>query len=68
VVADGETGVLVPADDSAALTAALEPLLRDPERARQMGEKARARVVIEFSVDVEAERIAAVYRKALGLA
>jgi mannosyltransferase len=65
VVIDGETGVLVPTDDAAALAAALEPLMRDPERARQMGEKARARVLAEFSIEAEAERIAAVYRSVL---
>jgi len=67
VVVDGETGVLVPTGDAAALAAALEPLMRDPERARAMGEKARARVLTEFSIEVEAERITAVYRKVLGL-
>lgn len=67
VVADGETGVLVPAGDAAALTAALEPLMRDPDRAEDMGRKARARVIAEFSIDAEVGRIAAVYRKVLGL-
>jgi len=66
VIVDGETGVLVPAGDAAALAAALEPLMRDPERARQMGEKARARALAEFSIEAEAERIAAVYRSVLG--
>jgi mannosyltransferase len=66
VVVDGETGVLVPTGDAAALATALEPLMRDPERARRMGEKARARVLAEFSIDAEVERIAAVYRKVLG--
>jgi len=68
VVVDGETGVLVPTGDAAALVTALEPLMRDPERARAMGEKARARVLAEFSIEVEAERIAAVYRNVLGSA
>jgi len=40
--------------------------MRDPERARQMGEKARARALAEFSIEAEAERIAAVYRSVLG--
>jgi len=65
VVIDGETGVLAPTGDAAALAAALEPLMRDPERARQMGEKARARVMAEFSIEAEAERIATVYRSVL---
>jgi mannosyltransferase len=68
VVVDGETGVLVPTGDAAALARALEPLMRDPEHARAMGEKARARVLAEFSIEVEAERIAGVYRKVLGSA
>jgi mannosyltransferase len=65
VVKDGETGVLVPVGDAAALAAALEPLMRDPERARHMGEKARARAIVEFSIEAEVERIAAVYRSVL---
>jgi mannosyltransferase len=40
--------------------------MRDPERARAMGEKARGRALAEFSIEVEAERIAAVYRNVLG--
>ena len=67
VVIDGETGVLVPVDDAAALAVALEPLMRDPRRAWQIGEKARERVMVEFSIDGEVERIAAVYRSVLGV-
>jgi mannosyltransferase len=66
VVTDGDTGVLVPPGDADALAAALEPLMREPERAAEMGRRARARVIAEFSLDREAERIAAVYRQALG--
>jgi mannosyltransferase len=67
VVTDGETGVLVPPGDVAALVAALEPLLRDPERAAEMGRQARARVMAEFSIDAEVAHIAAVHRRVLGL-
>ena len=67
VVVDGENGVLVPPGDAAALVAALEPLMREPARAEAMGGKARARVVAEFSIDTEVERIAAVYRQVLGV-
>lgn len=62
VVTDGETGVLVPPGDADALAAALEPLLRDVTRAQAMGERARARVVADFSLGVEAARIVDVYR------
>ena len=63
VVTDGDTGVLVPPGDVDALVAALEPLMRDPARAAAMGRRARERVVAEFSVAAEAERILAVYRE-----
>ena len=66
VVHEGESGVLVPAGDAGALTAAIEPLMREPARAQEMGRKARARVLAEFSVDAEVERIAAVYQSVLG--
>src|SRR5262249_53375403 len=65
VVVDGESGALVPTDDAVALAAALEPLMREPARAQEMGRRARDRVVAEFSIDVEVERIAAVYRQML---
>jgi mannosyltransferase len=62
VVEDGVTGVLTPPGDADALVAALEPLMRDPDSAAAMGERARARVIAEFSLDAEANKIAEVYR------
>ena len=62
VVEDGVTGVLTPPGDVDALVAALEPLMRDPAAASAMGERARERVVQQFSLDAEANAIAAVYR------
>jgi mannosyltransferase len=62
VVEDGVTGVLTPPGDVEALVAALEPLMRDPASANAMGERARARVLQKFSLDAEANAIAAVYR------
>src|SRR6202166_3794881 len=62
VVEDGVTGVLTPPDDVAALVAALEPLMRDPAAASAMGMRARARVLDKFSMDAEANAIAAIYR------
>jgi len=63
VVRDGDTGILVPSGDVDALVAALEPLMRDPTRAAEMGARGRARAVADFSVAAEAERILAVYRE-----
>ena len=65
VVEDGVTGVLTPTDDADALVAALEPLMRDPASAAEMGARARARVLEKFSLEAEANRIAEVYRGVL---
>src|SRR5580693_7244372 len=62
VVEDGSTGVLTPPGDVDALVAALEPLMRDPAAAAAMGARARQRVLKQFSLDAEADRIADVYR------
>ena len=62
VVEDGSTGVLTPPGDVDALVAALEPLMRDPAAAAAMGERGRQRVLEQFSLDAEANRIADVYR------
>src|SRR6266513_4938852 len=62
VVKDGVTGVLTPPGDVDALVAALEPLMRDPALAVEMGQRGRARVLAKFSLDAEAAGIAKVYR------
>jgi mannosyltransferase len=62
VVENGVSGVLTPPGDVDALVTALEPLMRDPLSAVAMGERARARVLAQFSLDAEANRIAEVYR------
>jgi starch synthase len=61
VVADGDTGLLVPADDPAALAAALNSLLADPARAAAMGAAGRKRALAEFSWDAIAAQTAALY-------
>jgi len=48
IVVDGETGLLVPPGDAAALAGALSQLLADPRRARRMGARGRARVASRF--------------------
>lgn len=42
VIQDGVTGLYVPVGDAAALRAAIQSLWNDPQRARQMGQNARA--------------------------
>jgi starch synthase len=65
VVADGETGLLVEPDDPAALAEALNVLLRDPERARAMGQAGRARAESEFSWTTVAAQTADLYAKVM---
>jgi alpha-maltose-1-phosphate synthase len=61
VVADGETGLLVPPDDPGALAEALNALLRDPERAWAMGQAGRKRAVAEFGWAAIAARVVDLY-------
>ncbi len=63
VVVNGETGILVPAKDSEALAAAIRDLLNDVARRHLFGENARRRVVREFSREVMAERMEALYSR-----
>lgn len=66
LVADGETGLLVPPRDPAALARALGELLGDPERAHALGEAGRRRAAAEFSAEAMAGRVLQVYRELLG--
>lgn len=61
LVAEGETGLLVPPGDGAAMTAAVKALLGDPERMAGMAAKARPHVEAGFRIETEAARINAVY-------
>jgi mannosyltransferase len=65
VVAEGETGFLVPAGDAAAMAEKLDLLMRNPARAIEMGFKGRERVLSQFSIAAEADKIASVYRDVL---
>jgi glycosyltransferase involved in cell wall biosynthesis len=61
VVADGETGLLVPPGSADALADALDALLSDPARARALGEAGRRRARERFSVAGMADRTLALY-------
>jgi starch synthase len=66
VVADGETGLLVPSDDPQALADALNSLVQDPERASALGRNGRARAVAEFSWTRIARQTADLYASLAG--
>lgn len=61
VVADGQTGLLVPPADPQALGEAICSLLADPQRAQAMGEAGRQRIEREFSLARMIERTEEVY-------
>jgi alpha-maltose-1-phosphate synthase len=61
VVADGETGLLVPVGEPEPLADALNVLLRDPDRAQAMGQAGRKRAVSEFGWPAIAAQTADLY-------
>ncbi len=61
VVADGETGLLVPVGEPEPLADALNVLLRDPDRAEAMGQAGRKRAVSEFGWPAIAAQTADLY-------
>jgi len=65
IVADGETGILVPPGDAEALADAIVALARDPELAARMGVEGRRRAEAQFSEERSVERIEQLYREAL---
>ncbi|MFN8223049.1 MAG: glycosyltransferase [Gaiellales bacterium] len=61
IVADGETGLLVPPDDAPALAAALAKLASDPARVAALGTAGRRRALDVFAQERCTARIAELY-------
>ena len=61
LIEDGESGLLVPRHDPAALAAAIERLLDDPALAARLGAAARRRVQTRFAPEASVERLLALY-------
>jgi glycosyltransferase involved in cell wall biosynthesis len=66
LVIDGETGVVVPARDPAALRAALERLLGDPQLRLRLGEAGRERARAHFSWEKVTHSTVQTYAEAVG--
>ena len=65
-VDEARCGLLVDPLDPAAVAAAVEQLLRDPEEAQAMGRRGRRAVEERWNWDREAEKIDGLYRRLLG--
>ncbi len=63
VVQDGITGLLYPAQDAAALAAALRRVLADPAAAQQLGAAGRAYVLSHFTWAAVADRVLQAYAR-----
>ncbi len=68
VVVDGETGIVIPADNVDALAAAIERLYHNPGLAAEMGAAGRCRMVEHFTWDHFRARLLEAYRTAVARA
>ena len=66
LVVPGETGLVVPPRDPAALRAALERLLEDPDLRRRLGRAGRARAAERFSWKTVTDATLAAYAEVVG--
>lgn len=66
VIKDGMNGFLVEPDDPSALARAMVTMLKDRERARNMGKEGRKIVLEHFTVERMCERVHALYLSLLG--
>jgi glycosyltransferase involved in cell wall biosynthesis len=68
IVADGETGLVVPSGDADALAEAIVALAGDPQRAARMGAAGRERALAEFTPERSVRRVEELYTGMLGAA
>lgn len=61
VIADGETGFLVPSEDAATMAERIGQLLRDDDLRTRFGEAGQQRMEEEFSFEAQAERYLTLY-------
>lgn len=66
IIENGTEGLLTPARNTDALADALIALLQDSSRREEMGKRGRERVLAQFTPQQQAQRMADIYRQALG--
>lgn len=64
-ISEGETGYLVTAGDDATMAQRLISLLKEPERARMMGERGRSIIEQKFSCEAQLEATLNLYQRLL---
>ncbi len=64
-VVDGETGMLVPPEDVAALTGAIATLMNDDERRERFGRNGKARMQADFTIDAMVDHHIELYESIL---
>lgn len=62
MITDGETGYLIPVDDVARLTETMVMLKKSPEKVREVGKRARGKILRDLGIEAMADRTAQVYR------
>ncbi len=66
IVTNGETALLVPARDPAAMAAALERLISDPGAAANLAQQARKKAKTEYSPEWRAKSLIGIYDDVYG--
>ena len=67
LIVDGESGLIVPSGNAAAIAAAIERLTGDRALCKEMGVRAQARIRDHFRVTDTVEKTAALYRSVLNI-
>jgi glycosyltransferase involved in cell wall biosynthesis len=65
VIEQGVNGIRIPENDNQAFAAAIIELLKDPARAKRMGEAARHFVETDYSIETAVRRVEQTYREVL---
>ncbi|HEV2201021.1 MAG TPA: glycosyltransferase family 4 protein [Bryobacteraceae bacterium] len=65
LIRHGEDGWLVPAGDEAGLACAIAHLMDDPELRQRLGRAARERVIRDYNLAANVERLAGIFRRRL---
>jgi glycosyltransferase involved in cell wall biosynthesis len=67
LIESGEDGILVPASDSDLVAGAIEKLIEDPEFRLRLGRTARRKIVEQYNLGTNVERLAAIFERRWGL-